>query len=101
LQALATTTEAGVARGVRLQVGADGIQLDYPPGAKEREEEGPVVLYFTLPASSGRPGDIEVAGSSLFPELDAAAVRALAAVDMTTECPGARFRVLLRYKLED
>jgi TonB family protein len=79
---------------------ADQIELDYPPGAKEREEEGPVVLHFTLAQKSGRPGKIEVAGSSLFAELDAAAVRTLAATDMTTECPGARFSVLLNYRLD-
>jgi TonB family protein len=87
--------------GCKFKLSSGGIQLDYPPGAKEREEEGPVVLHFTLAASPGRPGNIEVAGSSLFPELDAAAVRALAESEMTTECTGARFSVLLRYKLED
>jgi TonB family protein len=85
----------------KFKLGSGGIQLDYPPAAKEREEQGPVVLHFTLAASPGRPGNIEVAGSSLFPELDAAAIRALAATEMTTGCPGARFNVLLRYKLED
>lgn len=77
----------------------DGVQIDYPPGAKEREEEGPVVLHFTLAAKSARPENIEVAGSSLFPELDAAAVSALATVDMTTECPGERFSVRLPFRL--
>jgi TonB family protein len=60
-----------------------------------------VVLYFTLAASSGRPENIEVAGSSLFSELDAAALHALATTDMTTECPGARFAIKLRYRLND
>ena len=87
--------------GCKCKVNPPGLRLDYPPGAREREEEGPVVLHFALATSPGRPVDIKVAGSSLFPELDAAATRALEAVEMTTECPGVRFGVLLRYKLED
>jgi len=81
--------------------GAGAIKLDYPPGARVREEEGPVVLHFTLATKSGRPEKIEVAGSSLFPELDAAAVRTLAATEMTTRCPGTRFSVRLDYQLGD
>jgi len=82
------------------QVSSGAIQLDYPPGAKERDEEGPVVLHFTLAAGNGRPANIEVAASSLFPELDAAAERALAATEMTTGCPGARFSATLHYELD-
>lgn len=80
---------------------AGAIKIDYPPGARVREEEGPVVLQFTLSAGSGRPEKIEVAGSSMFPELDAAAVRTLAATEMSTQCPGARFNVQLNYELGD
>jgi TonB family protein len=86
--------------GCAYKVNAGAIQLDYPPGAKERQEEGPVVLQFTLADRSGRPRDIEVVGSSLFPELDAATVRTVAATEMTTGCPGARFTVMARYELD-
>jgi len=74
------------------------IALTHPPGAKERDEAGPVVLHFTLAKESGRPEKIEVAASSLFPELDADAVRTLGATEMTTECPGARFSVVVSYR---
>jgi TonB family protein len=75
---------------------------DYYPAASQRLiEEGPVALQYTLASAEASPTDIRVVGSSLSERLDAAAVRALGDMGMTTSCPGRQFRLQVVFKLRD
>ena len=72
----------------------------YPPASRRLADEGPVVVQFTLPKAEGAPAAIQVVESSLFDRLDAAALRAVGDMGMTTDCPGTTFRMLVDFKLD-
>ena len=58
------------------------IRPDYPKGARQRGEQGEVVLEIRV-TSEGTVDAVAVVGSSGFPELDAAAVKAAQAAKFT------------------
>lgn len=72
----------------------------YPPASRRLNEEGPVVVQFTLPKAEAPPADIQVNESSLFERLDAAAIKAVGDMRMTTKCPGTTYRILVDFKLD-
>lgn len=72
----------------------------YTKAAQDAQQEGPVFLEFTLGASPANPTDIKVLQTSLYPEIDAAAVRMFGDIQMTTNCVGQRFRSMAVFRLD-
>lgn len=72
----------------------------YPAASRQLGEEGPVDLEYTLAESNATPTDIKVIGSSLSSRLDQAATRFLGDATFTTPCPGTRYRLRVRFKLQ-
>jgi TonB family protein len=72
----------------------------YPPGAKRRNEQGRVVLEFTLNPDS-IPTLVRVAESSGFVDLDNAALQYSKYVRAENSCPGARMRLGIRFSIKD
>ena len=60
---------------------------------------GSVELEFTLANPEGPPTDIRVTSSSLYNELDDAAIEYLKLAVMTTTCVGQRYRIRVTFKL--
>lgn len=80
------------------------IRPDYPKGARQRGEEGNVLLEIEVLAD-GTVGEVKVVGSSGFGELDAAAVKAARAARFTPAKSdgnpvGSRARLTLAFKLK-
>jgi TonB family protein len=73
----------------------------YPAAAVSQALEGPVVVAFTLARRNGRASDVAVADSSLIYALDEAAKRFVKDQRFTTNCPGTRFDVRMRFRLRD
>ena len=72
----------------------------YPQAAKDALREGPVFLEFTLAAASGFPSRVKVIQTSRHPDLDAAAMRMFGEIEMTTNCPGKRFRTGITFRID-
>jgi TonB family protein len=73
----------------------------YPPEARRLDEEGPVVVEFTVPGKASSPTDVKVAASSLSPRLDQGAVQAVSAMVMSSTCKNQRYRLRLNFQLEE
>lgn len=73
----------------------------YPPEARQLDEQGPVVVEFTVPGKAGSPTDVKVVASSLSPRLDQGAVRAVSAMIMSSACKNQRYRLRLNFQLEE
>jgi TonB family protein len=72
----------------------------YPQAAREAAEEGPVTVEFTLAGKAGHPTNVKAVASSMYPSLDAAAVKAVTDMVMSSTCPKARYRLKLSFQLE-
>ncbi|WP_116812862.1 TonB family protein [Steroidobacter cummioxidans] len=77
------------------------LAATYPPTSRRAAEEGPVILEFSLTREAGPPKDVVVAGSSLFPRLDQAAVEAISRATGSTDCEVGRFMFKLDFKLHE
>lgn len=73
----------------------------YPPEARRLDEQGPVVVEFTVPGKASSPTDVKVAASSLSPRLDQGAVQAVSAMVMSSSCKNQRYRLRLNFQLEE
>jgi TonB family protein len=73
----------------------------YPPEARQLDEQGPVVVEFTVPGKASSPTDVKVAASSLSPRLDQGAVQAVSAMIMSSPCKNQRYRLRLNFQLEE
>jgi TonB family protein len=73
----------------------------YPPEARRLDEQGPVVVEFTVPGKAASPTDVKVAASSLSPRLDQGAVQAVSAMIMSSACKNQRYRLRLNFQLEE
>lgn len=73
----------------------------YPPEARRLDEQGPVVVEFTVPGKASSPTDVKVAASSLSPRLDQGAVQAVSAMVMSSTCKNQRYRLRLNFQLEE
>lgn len=73
----------------------------YPAEARQLDEQGPVVVEFTVPGKAAAPTDVKVAASSLSPRLDQGAVKAVSAMVMSSPCKNQRFRLRLNFQLEE
>ena len=80
------------------------IKPDYPKGARQRGEQGDVTLEIVV-SESGYVGDVRVASSSGYSELDEAAVKAVKSARFTPAKRGGRAvastaRITLTFKLK-
>jgi len=73
----------------------------YPKEAREADEQGPVVVEFTVPGKAGSPTDVKVVSSSLSSRLDQGAVQAVSAMIMSSPCKNQRYRLRLNFQLEE
>jgi TonB family protein len=73
----------------------------YPAEARQLDEQGPVVVEFTVPGKAGSPTDIKVVASSLSSRLDQGAVQAVGAMIMSSQCKNQRYRLRLNFQLEE
>ncbi len=73
----------------------------YPQESREMDEQGPVVVEFTVPGKAGNPTDVKVVASSLSPRLDEAATKAVSAMVMSSACRNQRYRLRLNFQLEE
>lgn len=73
----------------------------YPPESRQMDEQGPVVVEFTVPGKAGNPTDVKVVASSLSPRLDEGAVKAVSAMVMSSACKNQRYRLRLNFQLEE
>jgi TonB family protein len=73
----------------------------YPPDARQADEQGPVVVEFTVPGKASSPTDVKVVASSLSPRLDQGAVQAVGAMIMSSTCKNQRYRLRLNFQLEE
>ncbi len=72
----------------------------YPPASRQAGEEGPVTVEFTVTGKAANPTDVRAVASSLYPALDQAAVKAVSDMVMSSNCPKARYRLKLSFKLD-
>jgi TonB family protein len=72
----------------------------YPAASQEADEEGPVVVEFTLTGKAARPTDVRAVSSSMYPRLDEAAVKAVGDMVMSSSCGKARYRLKLSFQLQ-
>ena len=72
----------------------------FPKESQDAMHEGPVFVEFTLALESGVPTDITMIQTSTYPELDAAALRMFGQVEMSTNCPGKRYRTMALFRLK-
>lgn len=73
----------------------------YPPEARRLDEQGPVVVEFTVPGKAASPTEVKVVASSLSPSLDQGAVQAVSAMVMSSACKNQRYRLRLNFQLEE
>lgn len=73
----------------------------YPQEARQLDEQGPVVVEFTVPGKAASPTDVKVVASSLSPRLDQGAVQAVGAMIMSSVCKNQRYRLRLNFQLEE
>lgn len=73
----------------------------YPSEARQLDEQGPVVVEFTVPGKAASPTDVKVVASSLSPRLDGGAVKAVSAMIMSSACKNQRYRLRLNFQLEE
>jgi TonB family protein len=72
----------------------------YPDASRNLGEEGPVTLEFQVGDKPASPSDVKVVASSLFPALDAAAIKAVQAMVMSSNCKSGRHRLRLSFQLQ-
>ncbi|HEY0941596.1 MAG TPA: energy transducer TonB [Steroidobacter sp.] len=72
----------------------------YPEESRQMDEQGPVVVEFTVPGKAASPTNVKVIASSLSPRLDQGAVQAVSAMVMSSECKNQRYRLRLNFQLE-
>lgn len=72
----------------------------YPAASQDADEEGPVVVEFTLSGKAARPSDVKAVSGSMYPRLDEAAVKAVGDMVMSSSCGKARYRLKLSFQLQ-
>ncbi len=73
----------------------------YPQESRQLDEQGPVVVEFTVPGKAAGPTDVKVVSSSLSSRLDQGAVQAVSAMIMSSSCKNQRYRLRLNFQLEE
>jgi len=73
----------------------------YPEDSLNLRHEGPVLVEFTLNKGAGKPSNLAVAFSSLYEDLDEAALKAVGDMEMSAACGPQRHRLAIRWELKD
>lgn len=73
----------------------------YPEESRQLDEQGPVVVEFTVPGKAASPTNVKVVASSLSPRLDDGAIKAVGAMIMSSACKNERYRLRLNFQLEE
>jgi len=90
-----------IGAGCKYEMFGEPFEKYYPSAAVTQGLEGPVVVAFSLTDRRGHASDVAVADSSLVYSLDEAAKRFVKDQLFTTNCPGTRFDVRMRFTLRD
>jgi TonB family protein len=90
-----------IGAGCKYQMFGEPFEKYYPASAVSQALEGPVVVAFLLTGRRGHASDVAVVDSSLVYSLDEAARRFVNDQLFTTNCPGTRFDVRMRFTLRD
>jgi TonB family protein len=96
---LAENAAAGKCRA-RLQGTIDAQQF-YPPAARQQGIEGSAVVRFWVPPGSEELVDAEIAQSSGYPALDAAAIDTISSGKFSRECDYGLSSIRIAFKLQD
>ena len=96
---LAENAAAGKCRA-RLQGTIDAQQF-YPASAKRRGIEGDAIVRYWVPAGSEVPVDAEIARSSGYPTLDAAAIETIRSGKFSSDCDYGLGSIRIAFKLQD
>jgi TonB family protein len=96
---LAENAAAGKCRP-RLQGTIDAQQF-YPAAAKRQGLEGEAVVRYWVPPGSDAPADAEIARSSGYPILDAAAIDTIRSGHFSNECGYGLGSIRIAFKLQD
>ena len=96
---LAENAAAGKCRA-RLKGTIDAQQF-YPPGAKQQGIEGSAVVRYFVPSGGDEPVDAEIAQSSGYPSLDAAAIDTIRSGKFGSECEYGLGSIRIAFKLQD
>ena len=86
----------------KLQILNSPIPSDfYPPISIRRNEQGSVVVEFAVAEPSGKANDIVVARSSEHADLDAAAVKLIGQMTLSSACSAQRYRLTIPFRLSN
>lgn len=72
----------------------------YPEESRKANEQGPVVLEFVVKGAADHPTSVKVVSGSLYPRIDAAAVKAVSDMVLSSSCKQSKFRLKLTFKLD-
>jgi TonB family protein len=96
---LAENATAGKCRA-KLDSTIDAQQF-YPASAKRQGIEGDAVVRYFVPTASGSPVDAEIARSSGYPALDAAALDTIRSGHFKSDCDYGLGSIRIAFKLSD
>lgn len=96
---LAENALAGKCRA-RIKGTIDAQQF-YPPSARAQGIEGSAVVRYFVPAGRDEPVDAEIAQSSGFPALDAAAIDTIRSGKFSSDCDYGLGSIRIAFKLQD
>jgi len=71
----------------------------YPPGSRRREESGEVLVEFTAEVGAVHPRDVVIVNGSGIPDLDRAALKLGAALEVSTACGAQRVRRYIVFEM--
>jgi TonB family protein len=77
------------------------LQDYYPEDSRAQRHEGPVIVEFTLDKKADAPGNPKVVFSSLYDDLDRAALLAVRSMEMSADCGPQRHRLAIQWELKD
>lgn len=81
--------------------GVPSVSDFYPPGSRQRSEEGRVLLYVFLDRKEGQPAIVELMGSSGYPELDQAGVKMGSYMAFRSDCERGYLPIAVAFRLQD
>jgi TonB family protein len=93
--------EAAIPEGCKVEISGPSPGDFYPPGAKRRNEEGRVVLEYSVAEGSNKPVDVLLVGSSGFQDLDNAALKFAKRIQVKNSCVERRHRLNVAFKFRD
>jgi TonB family protein len=94
--------EEPIPEGCQTEVSGPFLADYYPPGAKRRNEQGRVVLEYSLVEGSTKPANVRLVGSSGYQDLDNAALKYSKGLRMKQACTdNRRHRLNVAFQLRE